>query len=184
MLSLANQQETMLDDSLEFVINIENNNQQETFLKNQTEPEPECLKCLQYFGSKLTECMASLSQEDFKKSFFGMNPYARKQYLLNISISEHTELCNRFTHQEWDRYYDALSPEERIFLPTLSEQCDLIRKSCIDTEEVLRWCHSHPYNTMSIDPDSNPCGPKKFLIAQAHIYRQHKTELLNHCHNK
>ena len=125
--------------------------------------------------------MASLSQEDFKKSFFGMNPYARKEYLLTLSMSEHVELYYRFTDEEWETYYNALSPEERIFLPTRSEQYDLLMKSNIDLEDVIQDCHNNCYNTMSLDPAINPCGPYKFVIAQAHIYKRHKTELLNRC---
>jgi hypothetical protein len=123
---------TIAPNSLEFVINVENANQQTT--------TKQCSDCLHLFGDKLKECMATLDNENFKRSFFvGMNPYARREYLVHLGSEEHADVLKRFTEEEWKTAYNALTETERTFLPaTLTQQWELFDQTRYCMEQQAR----------------------------------------------
>lgn len=160
-------------EPIELIINLNNNNQQTANVQNAN-----CLSCAQCFGTTLKECMASLSNEEFKKTFFGINAYARKEYLDNLTIKEHTDVLFRFTEQEWHEEREKLTSEQKKFLPkTIAEQRAIIKEAHkINQKAIDTACRSLPVHAPMYE--NHPCGENRYIIAIQRQYERLKKDLL------
>lgn len=80
-------------------------------------------QCSFLSGKDRKQCMANLSKEELKITFFALNSRAAKNYITELNDTEKREFLNNFTQDEWLSWWNNLDPETQKTIPmTLQEQ--------------------------------------------------------------